>query len=70
MKRTRHYKRVDNALNKLFYQRIYIPKHRDTTSGHVWLNGWASHLIRNDLDKPCTAEYDSFRELWTLTIGR
>ncbi len=66
MKKIRHYKTVRNALNRLFYKRIYIHKYRDTASGHVWLYGWGEGYLWHEMDKKCTAEYDPFRDLWTL----
>ena len=70
MKKVRHYKTLRNALTRLYYQSIYIPDVRDTTKGHIWLYGWGEGYIRHKLDKPCTAEYDQFRDLWTIRIGR
>lgn len=77
MKKIRHYKRLDSALKRLLrewvfieyrYDRVLVPLYGTKASGGAWLDVWGRDSLKDDMDKPCSAEYDSRENAWTVTI--
>lgn len=65
MKKVRHYKRIDNALIKNMWERIFCREYGETRPGFAW---FASAEYFPDRSKPCTMVLDERFNIWELII--